>query len=74
MRKASRNYLYTDPLFSLDDFAVLVVTTVRAYTVRKLHLSALRAYAARRRIDAVVRGPAGMGADATHSLFRYCHL
>ena len=61
-------------LLGLDDLAILVVATVRAHAMRQLDLAALRAHAARGCIDTIMSGPAGMGADTAHSLFRYCHL
>ena len=42
--------------------------------MRQLNLAALRANAARGGVDAVVGAATGMSADATHSLFRYCHV
>ena len=41
--------------------------------MRQLGFSALRAHAARRRIDTVVRRPTGVGANTSHSLLGYCH-
>ena len=69
-------YLITlrNPLFGLDDLTVLVVATVRAHAMRKLHLAALRANAAGGSIDAVMGATTLVGADAAHSLFWYCHL
>ena len=61
-------------LFGLDDFAVLVVATIRAHTMRKLRLAALRANAACRCVHAVVGATTGTGANAAHALFGYCHL
>ena len=63
-----------NPLFGLDDLTILVVATVRAHAMRKLHLAALRANAAGGSIDAVMGAATLMGADAAHSLFWYCHL
>ena len=78
--KASRIYgrlshnLLVKNLFGFDDFAILVEAAVRANAMRKLDLSALRANAASRRIDAVMGAATSVGANTTHALFRYCHL
>ncbi len=60
-------------LFGLDNLAVLIVATVRAHTMRKLCLTALRANGTCRLLDAVMHAATLMGADTAHSLFRYCH-
>lgn len=60
-------------LCGLDDLTVAIVAAIRAYTMRKLHFAALRAYRARRCCNLIVFGTTCVGTSTTSLTLWHCH-